>query len=82
MRRNVADHRALIEQAGEGVIALDNTERILMCNSTASEILGSAVGDLPGPSFQTFVPLSDLSMDPKSRSKNERSGMRTDTGIC
>jgi two-component system cell cycle sensor histidine kinase/response regulator CckA len=65
MRRTAADHRALIEQAGEGVIALDDTQRIRMCNSTASEILGAAVPDLLGRSFQTFAPSRDLSIDAK-----------------
>jgi hypothetical protein len=33
MRRSVADYRALVEQAGEGVIVLDNRRLIRVCNS-------------------------------------------------
>jgi two-component system cell cycle sensor histidine kinase/response regulator CckA len=55
MRRSVADHRALIEQAGEGVIVLDSRRLIRMCNSSAAEILGVDGSGLLGRSFQDFV---------------------------
>ena len=55
MRRSVADYRALIEQAGEGVIVLDSKQRIRMCNSSAAEIFGVAAPALLGRSFQEFV---------------------------
>ena len=54
MRRSVADHRALIEQAGEGVIVLDHRRLIRMCNSSAANILGVAAPGLLGRSFQDF----------------------------
>jgi PAS domain S-box-containing protein len=62
MRRGVADYRALIEQAGEGVIVLDERRRIRMCNSTAAEILGVAARGVLGHSFQDFFQPEDLSI--------------------
>ena len=62
MRRSVADHRALVEQAGEGVIVLDNSRRIRVCNSTAAEILGVALPELFGRAFQDYVQPEDLSI--------------------
>jgi PAS domain S-box-containing protein len=62
MRRSVADYRALVEQAGEGVIVLDNRRLIRVCNSTASEILGVNVPSLLGRSFQDYVQAEHLSI--------------------
>ena len=62
MRRSVADHRALIEQAGEGVIVLDHRRLIRMCNSSAADILGVAAPGLLGRSFQDFLQPEDLSI--------------------
>src|SRR5262245_19875896 len=62
MRRSVADHRALIEQAGEGVIVLDHRRLIRMCNSSAANILGVAAQELLGRSFQDFHQPLDLSI--------------------
>src|SRR4051795_3582650 len=55
MRRSVADYRALIEQAGEGVIVIDNRWLIRMCNSSATDILGVAATGLLGHSFHDFM---------------------------
>ncbi len=62
MRRSVADHRALIEQAGEGVIVLDQRRLIRMCNSSAADILGVAAQELLGRSFQDVPQPLDLSI--------------------
>jgi PAS domain S-box-containing protein len=62
MRRSVADHRALIEQAGEGVIVLDHRRLIRMCNSSAANILGVAARGLLGRSLQDFLQPQDLSI--------------------
>ena len=62
MRRSVADHRALIEQAGEGVIVLDHQAADPHVQFHCAEILGVAAPGLLGRSFQDFVQPQDLSI--------------------
>ena len=61
MRRSSADHRALIEQAGEGVVVLDQRRLIRMCNSSAATILGIPAAELLGRSFRDLRQPLDLS---------------------
>ena len=61
LRSSLSDYRTLIEQAGEGVIVLDQNRRIRMCNSSAAEVFGISVPEVVGRPLQDFLPPDDLS---------------------
>jgi PAS domain S-box-containing protein len=59
-RRSLSEYRTLIEQAGEGVVVLDDRRRIAMCNSSAAALFGISEPELIGRPLGALIPDQDL----------------------
>jgi len=57
--REKTEDEAMLASIGDGIIATDNTGKIMMVNKSACEILGFTRRELIGKSITTMIPMED-----------------------